>query len=334
MPLTEDLIKQQESLKTLTEEQVGAVIQLHENTHQVDVKKAVGDALGKVHGDYDRDIEEATGIAKPEGTKSYEHLKTVLKDLKAKAEEAGKMTKGEEALKAAYDKLQGDFNAYKEKSIESADATLRHKLTTTEQLAKDHENTIAKLRGDLTKAEKDKEKILSEKDAAIVVKDLDYAFEKELGKLAFKPGYGQEVVDTLVEAEKARILSEFSPEIAKDAKTGKQSIQFRHRETKELHYNAGNLNNPYTPGELLRERLDEKGALDKGRSQTGAGTKPGEGGGQPTASIATIAAARTRVEADEAINAYLKGQGITTASPKYTDEFQRLRKEHNVAQLP
>ena len=81
------------------------------NTHAENYfEEKVKSRIGEIHGMYDRDFEEATGIKKPDGVKSYEFWKSQFSDLHSKAQSSdptklAELQKANEELKS---KLEGD----------------------------------------------------------------------------------------------------------------------------------------------------------------------------------------------------------------------------------
>lgn len=83
--LDKELIKGQEVLKTLTDEQVAAIETLAKNAEN----EVANRVTGKVHGFYDTNFKEILGIEKPAGTFSSEFWKEQVAALATKAAKAG-----------------------------------------------------------------------------------------------------------------------------------------------------------------------------------------------------------------------------------------------------
>jgi len=64
----------------------------------------IGKRIGEVHGQYDNDIKEVTGIERQQGEKTYDYNKRVLRTLKEKSE-----SKSDEKLTARIEELQSQL---------------------------------------------------------------------------------------------------------------------------------------------------------------------------------------------------------------------------------
>lgn len=94
-----------------------------DNYASSEVDKRIGDRIGKVYGDLDKDIETTTGKQKPPGVKTYDFLKDILSDYKSRADSVllmeRELTEAKKALrekgsdselKAQYDNLEKRYN--------------------------------------------------------------------------------------------------------------------------------------------------------------------------------------------------------------------------------
>jgi len=328
MPFTAEIIKANPVLASLTDEVVNAVIELGNNQLKVDVKKEIDTQTGEIYRRFDEDIKSITGKERPEKVKTYEFMKSVLEEYKTTAEKAG----NSDDLKRAKEEVE---NLKKQIAEGTADAVLKKKLETTEQLVRDMEAQNKKLQGKVGELSKAQEDALKAKDQEFVKMKTDFAFAQALQGVKFRSVYPEAAATELVNSSKAAILQEYVPELVKGS-DGKETIQFRHKETGEIALNPANFQNPYSPAELLLTRLKKVDLIDEGRKQGGAGTNGGSagGGGGTGVSLDGVRAAKTRVQADEAILDYLKSQQISTSHPEFNNKFQELRKEHKVSELP
>ena len=84
--LTIEMLRQSSDLAGLTDNQLNAIAEMSRN----DENTVIGTKIGALHGQYDTDILDITGIKKKDGEKSYDYAKRVLGEYKAKAESAKK----------------------------------------------------------------------------------------------------------------------------------------------------------------------------------------------------------------------------------------------------
>ena len=112
---------------------------------------------------------------------------------------------------------------------------------------------------------------------------------------------------------------------------GSQRLVFRGADGNVLNNPSNNLN-PYTFQELIME-TSIKDVIDTGKQQPGTGTKPSSQQ-QPGGSAIDLSGAKTQIEADKAIEAYLLNNGLTRDSEEFATQLMTLRNENNVSDLP
>lgn len=82
--LTIEMLRQSSDLASLTDNQLNAIAEMSRN----DENTVIGTKIGALHGQYDTDILNITGIKKKDSEKSYDYAKRVLGEYKTKAESA------------------------------------------------------------------------------------------------------------------------------------------------------------------------------------------------------------------------------------------------------
>jgi hypothetical protein len=90
--------------------------------------------------------------------------------------------------------------------------------------------------------------------------------------------------------------------------------------------NPDNLQNPFTPGEMLLREIAP--LLDQGK--TGAGTKAGANGNGTHLSGNW----RSKTEAVTEFKTHLAAQGLVAGTQKYDEALNKLYQENNVSELP
>lgn len=310
--LTAEILKGSAALATLTEEQIAAVTELSKN----DENAVIAKKLGEVHGQYDRDISEATGLKKPDGVKTYDWMKTtVLPKVK-------QSTELEEKLKTAQTEKATLEQQLKDGKVDEA---VKQKLIDSEKL-------VADLQAKVTADKEAHEKALLDaqtQNASILVNN---EFDRALVGKKFKDEkiISKAVRESFINNAKTAILAENKADWIDDGKGGK-TLVFRD-EKGEIKRNPENGLNPYTAQELFIGKIGD--VLDLGKQQKGAGTEQPGGGAGGAGSALDLAGATTQVEADELTTDYLMGKGLTRGSQEYNDEFTKIREENKVGELP
>lgn len=311
MALTAEVIKANEALATLTEPQIAAISTLSANDEQT----VINTKIGELHGQYDKDVKEVTGIDKAEGEKTYNYVKRVLGDFKAKV---GSSTE-----------LQTKITGYETKiaTMEKAIAEGKGNETMVQKL-KDTESQLTALQAQYQTDKQTwdgKEKEFATKITGI---QIDTEFDKVKAGLKFKPGYPESIQKTLLKSATDNVLSQFKPDWVEA--NGERTMVFRDSKG-EIARNKNNALNPYTAAELLKEGLKE--VLDLGVKKTGTGTTPDKTV-IDTVDLVDISAAKTQVQADAVIAKYLFQNGETRGTQSFAEKQKKIREENGVNKLP
>ena len=309
--LTIEMLRQSTALAGLSEDQLTAIAEMSKN----DENAVIGSKIGALHGQYDSDIFEITGVKKHDGEKSYDYAKRVLGDYKTKTVTAQTELS---AAKAQVTELQGKL----EKGV--GDETLGQQL-------KDAKAQVTQLQAQLKTKETEFTTKQTEFDTALKNVHVDYAFQAATSGLKFKAGITEPIQRTLLSAAKTEILAKGTPDFVEDGHGGK-TLVFRGADGNILNNPKNNLN-PYTVQELVME-TSLKDVIDAGRQQTGGGTGPGAGGNGGGAGTLDLSGVKSQVEADKAIEAHLLANGLTRDSSEFAEQSMQLRAENNVATLP
>lgn len=309
MALTQAVLRANASLAALSDEQVSAIVELSKN----DENTVIGARIGELHGQYDKDVLEVTGISKEQGEKSYDYVKRVLSTYKQKSE-------GTETLNKKISDLQTEIEGYKKTIAEGKGSEA------ISQQLKDAQKQLSDLKNlydtDKKKWEENYTSLNSQYQQSLI----NGEFDKALQGMKFKSIYPESVQKTLIESAKRTILSTSKADWVEE--DGVKKLVFRDS-AGNIMTNPENKLNPFTPGELLKREL--KDVIDTGRNQQGTGTHAGGSGGSATLDFTGV---KTQTEADEAISAHLMSQGYTRGSKEFTDESLKLRKENGVDKLP
>lgn len=305
MALTQELLQADASLSGLPEEQISAIVTLSTN----DENTVIGSRIGELHGRYDTDILEASGVAKNQGEKSYDYVKRVIADL---VKSGGSATE----LNNQITSLKTEIEGYKETIAKGKGSEV------IAQQLKDAQDRMAQIQSAYD-ADKDKwGKERTDYEDHIKGTRLEYAVADATKGLKFKAGYPESVQNTLLTAAKNSILAKFTPEFQEN------KLVFRDSEGK-IATNQANRLEPFTLAELMKVEL--KDVLDAGRKVPGAGTSPDD---TDNLEILDLSAANTQVKADDIISKHLLAKGLTRGSREFSEEQTKMRKENGVDKLP
>lgn len=309
MALSKELITAQPALKDLSEEAVQRIVELSVN----DENNVIGERIGRVYGDLDKDIAETFKVEKRPGEKTYDYLKRVGREsserLTTLNEQAGKV----DAVKAERDRLEAQLKDGK------GDEALKQKLRDAEQKI---ENLNKKYQTEKKEWET-KQQELSNRVSQI---QITTEFDRASAGLQLKPEFDEQTKQGLVELARHRILQKYKPDF-KENEQGKTQMVFR-KPDGELLLNQEKGLNPMQAADLLTKELQPY----LGKSQEGGGSKPPKG--KKTIDLPDVSSAKTQVEADEIIMSTLMQRGLTRGSKAFTEERDAIRKEAKVSDLP
>lgn len=311
--LTIEMLRQSSALAGLTDEQFTAIAEMSKN----DENAVIGTKIGALHGQYDTDIFNITGIKKKDGEKSYDFMKRVLGEYKTKGESVKNIQKELDNAKAQVADLQSKL----EKN--AGNETLAQQL-------KDAKAQVTQLQAQLQTKETEFNTKKTEFETALKNTHVDYAFQAATTDLKFKTGITEPIQKTLLNAAKAEILAKGTPDFIDDGQGGKKLV-IRGADGNIINNPKNNLN-PYTLQELVME-TSLKDVIDTGRQQKGGGTIPPAGGGGGGGML-DLSGIKSQVEADKAIESYLLSNGLTRDSQEFAEQSMQLRTENNVANLP
>ena len=284
----------EKNLSGLTDEQYNAIVTMSQN----DEENYMRTRTREIYNEMDETISTALGIPRNGAEKTYTYLERAAKEF------AGKY--------ADYDAIKGQVseltkaNAALQKTIEEgvADKELSSKY---EVAVKDLANA-RKAYGQL-KADFDAQK--AEHEKALVSMRVDSALEAAAGSLKIRKDVNPQ-------------LAQFAVKSALDT----VKVLVFYNEDGSRRNNPEKALAPFTASELIAEQLKSLGVLEE--AAPGLGT----GGRSPQGPTPTALGARTRVEADEAIEKELSARGIVRGTDKWDSEFHRLRTEYKVSELP
>lgn len=310
--LTIELLKQNSSLASLSDEILSAIAEMSKN----DENTVIGTKIGALHGQYDSDIFSITGVKKNDGEKSYDYAKRVLTTYKESAAGIGAVQQALSDAKAQVAQLQSQIESQK------GNETLAQQL-------KDAKVQVTQLQAQLASKDTELASKQSEFDKSLKGVHVDYAFKAATGSLKFKNGISEAVQQALINSAKAEILAKGTPDLVENS-DGSRMLVLRDSNGSILN-NPNNGLNPYTLDELIMETA-LKDIIDTGRSQKGGGTKPGAPKSPST--MLDLSNVKSQVEADRVIENHLLASGITRDSQEFAEKSLQLRSENNVANLP
>lgn len=306
--LTLAMLKANTSLTGLSDDQLNAIVTMSKNDEEV----VIGQRIGQLHGDYDKDILAVTSIEKKEGEKSYDYMKRVLKGYKADADKYTEAKRQLDEANANVEKLQ--------KQIDGGESEIAKQL-------KDEKDLTKKLQGQLTEKTTELANTTKDYEAKLLSYRVDAAFETVFNGLNFRPDITEAVKKAMMSAARAEVLAKGTLSFDE----AKNALVLRDDKGEIVRNQANNME-PYTLSQLVGE-TSIKDVLQV--SKGGNGTTPpsgGSGGKEPT--ILDLGGAKTQKDADNAITTYLEAKGFTRESDEYWTQYNQLREDNNVAALP
>ena len=302
--LTQEIIRADAALSQLTDEQVNAIAELSRNDEAAVIAKKTGD----IYGALDNDILEASGIKKNGTEKTYDYARRVLGELKGSSAtmqgQIDALTKDKERLEKAI--ADGDGGAALKQAKADLSAITKQYNELNDRYAQAEETH--------------RKELFSAK--------VDYELQAAASSLKFKAGLPQSVT-RVITSQAAERVKAMNPEEIDDGNGGRV-LAFKDKDGAIMR-NPNNKLNPYTASEMLVRELESMDVLDKGRRQTGTGTRPPHANG---AGGIDISGAKTRVEAEAAIRKSLLSQGMTVGSDAYQQAMDKAWKDFGVSKLP
>ena len=306
--ITADILKANEHLAKLTDEQISSIVTLSTN----DVNAEIGKKIGELYRQLDTTIDTSTGIARNGDEKTYNYLERAIKELKGGMPNVDEMkgkikTLTEEKTRLEALISEGSKDTETAKLLNQAKAELKSTKdlyiglqTKFDEQAKTHKTELFGLRveNELTNA---------------------------LNGLKFKAEIPANVTKTFVNAAISKVKG-LNPDYVDDVNGGKRLV-FRDSNGVAIS-NPTNLA-PYTAAELLGNELKDIIAI---KGAKGTGTQV-DGGGSNNDTV-TIGNARTQQEAMTIISKSLCAQGLTAGSKEYQTKLDAAWAENKVKSLP
>jgi hypothetical protein len=312
--ITIEMLNQNPALSALTDAQKATIAEISKN----DEATVIGTKIGALHGQYDADILNVSGIAKTDGEKSYDYLKRVLGDYKTKLDSTKTLSAQLEASKKKVTELETKLAAG------GSDEVLKQQL-------KDAKHQVVQLQTQLTAKGEELDNAKKDYEAKEKNMQVGFAFANATAGIKFKAGIAESVQKILLSAAKDEILAKGTPDFIDDGH-GNKKLVLRDENGNTLNNPKNNLN-PYTLNELIME-TSLKDVIDTGKQQPGGGTKPlgNQNGGSGT--TLDLSGAKTQLEADTQIENYLLSTGLTRDNVEFGNKVLEIRNENNVSELP
>lgn len=306
--ITADILKANEQLAKLTDEQIASIVTLSTN----DVNAEIGKKIGELYRQLDTTIDTSTGIARKGDEKTYNYLERAIKELKGSMPNVDEMkgkikTLTDEKIRLEALIAEGSKDTETAQLLNQAKAELKSTKdlylglqTKFDEQAKTHKSELFGLRveNELTNA---------------------------LNGLKFKAEIPANVTKTFVNAAISKVKG-LNPDYVDDVNGGKRLV-FRDANGVVIS-NPTNLA-PYTAAELLGNELKDIIAI---KGAKGTGTQV-EGGGINNDTV-TIGNARTQQEAMTIISKSLCAQGLTAGSKEFQTKLDAAWAENKVKSLP
>jgi len=209
-------------------------------------------------------------------------------------------------------------------------------LAEVERKLADAENRVGQLQTQLTEKETAHGEALKAKDETFTGLQFGNQWRSAASGKQRKNGLDEKVYNELAETRMANALAKYGRRIETVATaTGTKEVLRLIDANGHVVNNPNNLNNPMTVEDLAGQVMAD--LWQTAEKQPGGGTKApatgNQGGGGSGGGVLTLNAT-TRVEANKAIDAHLRDQGIATNHKDYQDKFDAIYAENSVGDLP
>lgn len=304
--LTIDVLKQNDALKVLADEQLKAIETMSAN----DEEQVIGRKTGEIYGGLEKDIKEVSGIDKVSGEKAYTYAKRIISHFKQTADSIPAVQQERDTLKNEITVLQAQISSGKgNEAIEKQLNDLKTQISQKDTLLND-------LKSQLTTK-------LSEKETEIKSIRISGVLDSSIKDFKLKDTIPESARRILIDNAKSTLIKKFSPDMDE-----KGNIIFR-REDGTIMLNPANNNNPISATDLLKLELKE--VIQEESNQGGAGTGDAKGKGNLVLSLTGV---KTQTEADDVIVKMLMDSGIARGTKKFADEKNKLWLDNNISKLP
>lgn len=306
MALTTELLNANAALSGLSDEQKAAIVEMSTN----DEAAVIGKKTGEIYGGLDADIFASSGIAKIGSEKTYDYAKRVIGEIKGQAGNTAEMQTKITELEKERTRLEsviakGGTDTETKRALEQARADLAN---------------VTKQYGDL---KTDYEKAKTDYEKALFDQRIEGEFSKATSGIKFKAVYPASVTSVLLRQAVDKVKG-MNPEYIDDGAGGKV-LAFMENGTPKR--NPENNLRPYTATELVAAELKAMGVVDDGRTQTGAGSEPGQPGGNGAKTV-DISGATSQNQAHEIIAKQLMARGLVNGSKEFNDAMVAAWKEN------
>jgi hypothetical protein len=310
---TPELIRENEVLKSLSDDQITGIVTLGNNL----VSDRLGKKTGETYKMVEKDVYEASGLEQLPGEKYHQYLKRAIIESK-KA--------GDTELTAQLQALKTENEQLKKNKIGEADEVVKSKLSEYETKLKDKDSEVGTYKTKLAKKEAE---LLEEKQKSIQTK-VELHLDKAISGFKFIDIPDVARAATIKDA-KAALRAEYNADIVDNGTIAGQLV-FRDKETNDIVKNPANGMEPFTEAELLKKHLNP--ILDHGRQQTGSGTKPPASANGSTTGQFYLNGAKSQVEADEMIMQHLIANGVPRHTKDFETQMATIRTDNQVEKLP
>lgn len=312
MALTKDLIIADAGLKTLTAEQIAAIITLSTNDEKGVIEKKVGEATSA----FEADILTSSGLKKEANETSSVYLKRVLQDYKDKA-------KGDATLQAKVNELTAEKERLEKVIKEGGNDTETKRLY--DQSVKDLEN----VRKQFNTLKKDFDKSNADHAAEIFGMQMDNEIKVAMKGVKFKSNIPESATAILAKqvADKVKAMN---PSFIDDGNGGKRLV-YKDEKGAILRNPEAQLN-PYSTTDLIMKEFKTMDILEPGRSGGGAGGSGGSGGQQTTP--IDFSGVKNRVEANDLATKILMEKGFAQGTEEFDTEMSKIWDENKIGDMP
>lgn len=312
--LTKEALIANEALKGLNDDQVKAIITLSER----DENNVIAQKTGQIYTNLEQDIIDTSGLKKESGERAFNFMKRAITHFKELSND-NKLGEELEKLKAEKLKLEKQLQEGK------GDEGLKNRVQELENTLKEKEATISEMQSSQSASIKEWEEKINQSETKLLQFQIDSNISSQIKDFEFKSDLPKEMVNVFVKSQVEKLKKDYKIELAR-REDGDSFLIFKDQNGGVVHNKTTLL--PKSAKDFLAESLDS--ILEKGKQQTGTGTKAG----QSKSTQGAIVSGTTQIAVRAELEQQASSLGYSQGSKEYDTFIDEAWEANNVAEMP